>query len=91
MKKEDRIRRLIPDCENGSFYLPDQCIQENYEGRTEDLTKMFIYDEYLAFPVGVHDDLLDCISRIKDEDLGAVFPKTARRRKGLKPRHARVV
>lgn len=91
MKKEDRIRRLIPDCENGHFYLPEHCIQRNYEGRTEDLTKVFIYDEYLPFPVGLHDDLFDCIARIKDEDMAARYPKIGRRRDLRKNRSARVV
>lgn len=91
MKKEDRIRRLIPDCEQGRFYLPSQCMQTNYEGRTEDLTKIFVNDEYEPFPVGLHDDLFDCIARIKDEDLGAVYPKAVKKRVKLRQRNARVV
>ena len=78
MKKEDRIRRMIPTCEQGRFYLLSQCIKTNYEGRREDLTRVFVNDEYEAFPVGLHDDMFDCISRIKDEDLGAVYPKAVK-------------
>jgi predicted phage terminase large subunit-like protein len=91
MKKEDRIRRLIPDCEQGRFYLPSQCIQRNWEGQQEDLTKVFVNDEYEPFPVGLHDDLIDCISRIKDEDLGAVYPKLKKPSRKLRRRDARVV
>jgi len=91
MKKEDRIRRLIPDCEQGRFYLPSQCIRINWEGQQEDLTRVFVYDEYQPFPVGLHDDLFDCMSRIKDDDLGAVYPKLKVRRNKIRRRDARVV
>ncbi len=76
IKKEDRIRKLIPDCEQGRFYLPFSLNRKNYEGRTENLVKLFVDDEYIAFPVGLHDDMLDCISRIKAEELMAVYPKS---------------
>lgn len=91
MKKEDRIKRLVPDCENGRFYIPFQNLHENYEGKVEDLSKVFAYDEFLAFPVGLHDDLLDCISRIKDEDLGARYPKAVKMRRLKRNRDARVI
>jgi hypothetical protein len=39
---------------------------------------MFIDEEYLAFPVGVHDDMFDCKARIVDPELGAVFPDEKR-------------
>ena len=40
-----------------------------------DMVQEFIAKEYIDFPVGSHDDMLDCMSRILDENLGAVFPK----------------
>lgn len=91
MKKEDRIRKLIPDCEQGRFYLPFSLNRKNYEGRSENLVKVFVEDEYVAFPVGLHDDLLDCISRIKAEELCAVYPKSGRRIRKSKNRSAMVV
>ncbi|MBF0529198.1 MAG: hypothetical protein HQK55_07990 [Deltaproteobacteria bacterium] len=75
MAKNDRIRRLIPLYEFGRVYIPRQILRNNYEGREVDLTQQFIYDEYNAFPVGSHDDMLDCQSRIVDPELGVVFPK----------------
>lgn len=66
MSKEDRIRRLIPYFESGRFYLPSECRRRNYEGTIDDLTQVFINDEYLSFPVSAHDDMLDCGSRIFD-------------------------
>lgn len=74
MPKVDRIRRLIPWFEKGRIYLMPQLMKSNYEGKREDLTKVFIDDEYLAFPVAVHDDMLDSLARILDEDLPIAFP-----------------
>jgi predicted phage terminase large subunit-like protein len=66
MSKEDRIRRLIPYFEAGRFYLLPECRRRNYEGVFEDLTSVFVNDEYLSFPVSAHDDMLDCGSRLLD-------------------------
>ena len=65
-KKEDRIRRLIPLFEAGRMLLPEVCWRTNYEGTNEDLTRIFVNQEYLAFPVAHHDDMLDALSRIFD-------------------------
>lgn len=73
--KNDRIRRLIPLFEQGRMYLPDICWRVNYEGVNQDLTKTFIQDEYRAFPVGEHDDMLDCLSRIADPGFNVRFPR----------------
>lgn len=91
VQKNDRIKRLIPDCENGQFYLPHQCLRVNYEGKQEDLTKVFINDEYEPFPVALHDDLFDCVSRIKDPDLNAQYPKVKAKKKINRRRTAKVV
>lgn len=74
MPKADRIRRMIPIYEAGRMFLPGAHGVTTAEGRTVDLTREFIDAEFLAFPVCLHDDMLDCEARILDEDLGAVFP-----------------
>jgi len=74
-KKNDRIKRLVPDFEYGKFFLPFHCFHTDYEGQRLDMTKVFVDEEYEPFPVGIHDDMFDMLSRIKDEDLGARFPK----------------
>jgi len=74
VKKEDRIRSLIPLFEAGRIYIPDRLIRQNYQGVTEDLTQTFINEEYLAFPVAAHDDMLDCLARITDPECYKVFP-----------------
>ena len=66
MKKEERIRRLIPLFEAGRILLPEVCWRTNWEQENEDLTRIFTNQEYLAFPVSHHDDMLDGLSRIFD-------------------------
>lgn len=73
--KEDRIKRLIPICEQGRFYLPRTLHFVDYEGRAVDYVKVFIENEYAAFPVCIHDDMLDCLARIVEQVLNAVFPE----------------
>lgn len=74
MPKPDRIRRLIPLFEQGSIILPQNLKRENYEGRSEDLVDIFIDDEFKAFPVSAHDDMLDALARIEDEKIIVTFP-----------------
>jgi len=75
MAKNDRIRRLIPIFESGKFYLPKALYATDYTGKEIDLVEQFINDEFDPFPVGVHDDMLDDIARILDEDIILVWPK----------------
>lgn len=75
MAKEDRIRMLVPVYEQGRFYSPEKLVFIDYESRVVDYVKSFIQDEFTAFPVAVHDDMMDCEARILDPKLGAVFPK----------------
>lgn len=73
--KEDRIQKLIPIFEQLRFWIPEMLTFVDYEGRMVDLIKKFREDEFLAFPVCVHDDMLDCMARILDPALGVEFPK----------------
>jgi predicted phage terminase large subunit-like protein len=72
--KSDRIKRLIPLFEQGKIFLPDSMDKTNYEGRTVDLTNAFVEEEYKAFPVCVHDDMLDALARIDEPDLTLMWP-----------------
>jgi predicted phage terminase large subunit-like protein len=74
MPKPDRIRRLVPFFEQGRFFLPRNLPFIDAEGRLRDFVKEFIEDEYLAFPVAAHDDMLDAMARIVEPDLRAAFP-----------------
>lgn len=75
MPKNDRIRRLIPIFEQGRMFLKHHEFKTNYEGKTIDLVDAFINEEYLPFPVAVHDDMLDALARITDEELNAIWPE----------------
>ena len=74
VSKKDRIRSLIPMFEQGRIYIPDRITKTNYQGITEDMTQTFINEEYLAFPVASHDDMLDCLARITDPQCYREFP-----------------
>ena len=74
-KKDDRIGRLIPVFEAGDFYLPEHLFLTNYEKIVIDLVRVFIEEEYAAFPVGLHDDFLDMLSRILEPELKLIWPK----------------
>jgi phage terminase large subunit-like protein len=74
LSKADRINRLIPVCSESRLWLPEVLYRTNSEGKLEELVMVLIEQEFLAWPVPVHDDGLDVISRIFDvEDLS--FPE----------------
>jgi predicted phage terminase large subunit-like protein len=72
--KVDRIRRLVPWFEKGRIYLHPKLAKTNYEGKEIDLTQAFVDEEYLAFPVAIHDDMLDALARFLDEDMPIAWP-----------------
>jgi predicted phage terminase large subunit-like protein len=72
--KKDRIGKLVPLFEQGRLYLPVRSPFRDQEGTWRDLTKEFVSDEYMAFPVSTHDDMLDCMARILEPVLAAEFP-----------------
>lgn len=74
LAKFDRIKGLIPLLEQGRFYLPETMNKADYEGRVVDLVSVFVEEEYMSFPVGVHDDMIDCMARILDEKLEVNAP-----------------
>ena len=71
--KFDRIRRLIPLFEQGRIWMPRTHIKTDYEGQTINLTETFIEEEYKPFPVALHDDMLDALSRILD--MATIWPQ----------------
>ena len=81
MAKNDRIRRLVPLFESGRFFTPWHIIFLNAEKECRDFIVDFM-KEYEAFPVAIHDDVMDCISRICDPEAGVVFPKEVKQNNG---------
>lgn len=74
-KKQDRIGRLIPVFEQGRFYLPRTLHITDYQKNAVDLVSSFVEEEFIPFPVGLHDDMLDSLSRILEPDLKLIWPK----------------
>ncbi len=74
MPKVDRIRRLIPWFESGRIYMPQRLMKTNYEGVSHDLVAAFVNEEFLPFPVGMHDDMLDALARVLDDNFPADWP-----------------
>lgn len=66
--KADRIKRLVPIAENSKLWIPERHIITNYEGKTVDNVQAFIEEELIPFPVPLHDDMLDALARICDEE-----------------------
>ncbi len=74
LPKNDRIRKLVPLFERKGFLLPVRAPFRDHEGVWRDVVREFVQEEYLAFPVAPHDDMLDCMARIVDPALCAEFP-----------------
>lgn len=75
MKKEDRIRKLIPIFESERLMLPRKILYDTVDGKSVELVKAFIDEELTVFPVGKHDDIIDALARILDPGVNATFPK----------------
>lgn len=73
-KKEDRIRRLIPDMQHGRWFVPAQINYMDSEGRMFDLISE-MRSEMRSFPRSRWDDILDTMARIYEGDLYASFPE----------------
>jgi phage terminase large subunit-like protein len=74
MPKNDRIRRLVPLFQDGRWYFPQHMMRRTHDGQEVDLIESLKTEELLTFPVCSHDDMLDCLARIEEPDLKAVFP-----------------
>lgn len=66
MKKNDRIRRLIPMFEERRFYMPRGLHYTDTDGTPRELVHTFVEEELCSFAAGLHDDMLDALSRLMD-------------------------
>lgn len=73
--KVDRIKRLIPIYEQGRMWMPETYTVTDWQKIPVDLVHAFVEESYIPFPVGLHDDDLDDLSRIAEPDLSLVWPK----------------
>lgn len=78
--KPDRIKRLVPYFEKERVWFPGSFWYTDVTGVLVDLVEAFINQEYLAFPVGRHDDMLDALARIEqpEKELALKWPKPPR-------------
>lgn len=77
VSKQDRIEGLMPICQQSRLHLPKKLIYTDWEGLNKDVIDYFINWEYLAFPNGQHDDILDAMARINDVAIHASAPEGA--------------
>ena len=73
--KHDRIKRLIPLFEQGEIWLPESLHVTDWQKVPVDLVRAFVEEEYMAFPVGLHEDMLDALARMEEPDLKLLWPK----------------
>jgi predicted phage terminase large subunit-like protein len=75
LPKVERIKRLVPYFEQGRVYLPRTLYYTGSDGKLTDLVKDFVEQEYKAFPVPIHDDMLDALARIVEPDYPLIWPQ----------------
>lgn len=73
--KTTRVSRLVPDMQNGRWYIPNSLIYVDSDGRKWDLTQELLNVEIKTFPMSKFDDMLDALSRVYEPDLCMTFPK----------------
>lgn len=78
LKKEDRIRRLIPLLSQGKIWLPERLMKPMVDGTSRDIIADLIEVEYSHFPVSKWDDFLDMMSRICDDEMKIIGPMEAK-------------
>lgn len=73
--KTSRVSRLVPDMQNGRWYLPQALLYVDGEGRKWDLIQELLNVEVKTFPMSKFDDMLDALSRVYEPELCLSFPK----------------
>lgn len=68
LSKPERIKRLMPLFEQGRIILPQTYFYTTAEKETKDMVHEFVEHEYKAYPVPLHDDMLDALARIEDTE-----------------------
>ena len=80
--KNDRIKRLVPLYEQGRMWSAVSQHYTDVTGEVRDLVHDYEEEEYCAFPVPVHDDMLDVLSRIEDPEVVKKLKWPAKRKLG---------
>lgn len=78
MAKSDRIATLIPTARKRRIFLPYALKKPKTDGTgTYDVIQDFIVYEVKQWPLATHDDQLDCLSRILDQNFPTEYPQGA--------------
>jgi len=64
-----RIEALEPLFRNHRIWFPEGIWRKDWEGNTVDVVGQFILEEYLAYPYCAHDDALDALSKLCDDQV----------------------
>lgn len=75
LSKIEKIRRLIPEFEQGRIWLPDDIFYKSDKGLLRNFIGDMIEQEFLFFPFAPHDDFLDAMSMIFD--MNPIYPKAS--------------
>lgn len=75
VNKAQRIERLLPVFEAHRLYFPTSVVRIDWERKAVDLVRTFVEEELLAYPVLAHDDMLDALSNIEDEEVLRRVPR----------------
>jgi predicted phage terminase large subunit-like protein len=73
--KDSRIISLVSWFESGRIYIPHSCVKHIKEGEVThavDMVRVFKEEEYLAYPVLSHRDMLDALSQINSTEFGEI-------------------
>lgn len=81
--KSDRVKRLFPMFVDGRIWIPETKFVTDWQKVPVDLVQSFIEEEFMAFPVGLHDDMLDALARIAEPDLKLVWPLAVKQKKHI--------
>lgn len=75
--KDQRIRSLQPEFEQGRMWLPRKLRKVRVDGTAYDPVEEFVEDEYLTYPIVTHDDMLDPLADVNDPQVRAAasFPR----------------
>jgi len=74
LSKEDRISLLQPLFQGGKIILPEKITYIDITGKKRNIVEEFINSEYLDYPSARHNDMLDCLARIRDEKVKIYKP-----------------
>lgn len=75
--KDQRIRSLQPEFEQGRIWLPRRLRKVRVDGSVHDPVGEFVEDEYKTYPIVTHDDMLDPLADMNDQLVvdSTSFPK----------------